>query len=204
VDVRIIAATNRNLEEEVRAGRFRADLFYRLNILPLTMPALRERPDDIPALVMYFLSRFSRKFQKRIEAVSRETMDVLVNHAWPGNVRELQNVIERAVILSQGPVLVLGPDFLPVVDSGIRRRPHRESRSAEPGDLPTLEDVEKQHIMTALAKTRGVIEGPKGAAKILAMHPNTLRSRMKKMGIQASSQKVSWNPKALDKGSSGP
>ncbi len=118
VDVRVIAATNRDLEEAIRAGRFRPDLFYRLNVFPLAVPPLRERRSDISQLVMFFLQRFAKKFGRRIETVSQGTMDRLVSYAWPGNVRELQNIIERAVVLSTGPVLELGPDLLPMPTSG--------------------------------------------------------------------------------------
>ncbi len=191
VDVRVIAATNRDLEEAVRAGRFRSDLFFRLNVFPLQVPPLRERRSDIRPLVMYFLSRFAKRFGKGVDAVSRETMDRLLNYAWPGNVRELQNIIERAVILSQGPVLELGQDLLPAPASTIaamegvtisRERPG--PAVLKPSGLPTLEEIERSHILAALQETGGVIEGPKGAAKILNLHPNTLRSRMEKLGIK--------------------
>jgi formate hydrogenlyase transcriptional activator len=191
VDVRVIAATNRDLEEAVRAGRFRSDLFFRLNVFPLQVPPLRERRSDIRSLVMFFLARFAKRFGKEVDAVSRETMDRLVNYTWPGNVRELQNIIERAVILSQGPVLELGQDLLPapavtiaamegVTSSGERSGP----AVPKPSGLPTLEEIERSHILAALQETGGVIEGPKGAAKILNLHPNTLRSRMEKLGIK--------------------
>ena len=117
VDVRVIAATNRDLEEAVRAGRFRSDLFYRLNVFPIQVPPLRERRSDIPLLVMFFLSRFARKLGKKIEAVPQGIMDLLTAYDWPGNIRELQNLIERAVVLSQGPVLRLDRALLPAVAS---------------------------------------------------------------------------------------
>ncbi len=183
VDVRIIAATNRNLEEEVRAGRFRSDLFFRLNVVPLKVPTLRERPADIPLLVAFFLSRFATKFGRRIERIDRQTMEALVQYDWPGNVRELQNVIERAVVLSPGPVLKLGPDLLPIVQdvAGSTTVPSSATDPA-PALLP-LEEAERRHIEAVLAHTNGVVEGPDGAARILAVHPNTLRSRMKKLGV---------------------
>jgi formate hydrogenlyase transcriptional activator len=183
--VRIIAATNRNLSAEVAAARFRSDLFFRLNVVPLTVPPLRERVSDIPLFVTFFLSRFAARFGRRIERVERETMDRLVRYAWPGNVRELQNVIERAVVLSATSVLRLGPDLLPV--EGVSTA---ESEQPAPGDeaLLTLEEVERRHIHAVLAHTNGVVEGPEGAARILALHPNTLRSRMKKLGLPARSE----------------
>jgi formate hydrogenlyase transcriptional activator len=191
VDVRVIAATNRDLEEAVRAGRFRSDLFFRLNVFPLQVPPLRERRSDIRPLVMFFLSRFAKRFGKGVDAVSRETMDRLLNYAWPGNVRELQNIIERAVILSQGPVLELGQDLLPAPAAtiaameGVTISGERPGSSVpKPSGLPTLEEIERNHILAALKETGGVIEGSKGAAKILKLHPNTLRSRMEKHGIK--------------------
>jgi formate hydrogenlyase transcriptional activator len=201
VDVRVIAATNRDLEEAVQTGRFRSDLYYRLNVFPIQVPPLRERPSDIPQLVMFFLSRFSKKLGKKIEAVPQSLMDLLTTYTWPGNIRELQNLIERAVVLSQGPVLRLDRALLPAVASGAKAtapeamgsvpsKPGRDSKltdpsaSSAPGEALTLEEVERRHILGVLKQTRGVIEGPKGAAKILKLHPNTLRSRLKKLGIK--------------------
>jgi formate hydrogenlyase transcriptional activator len=200
VDVRIIAASNRDLQEEIKAGRFRSDLFYRLNVLPLTVPPLRERQTDVPALVLFFLARFAKKCGKEIQGVSQQTMDLLLRYPWPGNIRELQNVIERGVALCQGQVLQLGPDLLPL------ERPQVESQRSAPvatnnthtndgsnGDLGlvSLEEVERHHILTVLQKTDGVIDGQRGAAKILDLHPNTLRSRMKKLGIKRASHESS-------------
>jgi len=176
VDVRVIAATNRNLADAVRRGAFRADLFYRLNVFPITVPPLRDRAQDVPLLVMFFLDRFVRRLGKRIDRVSDETMARLTRYAWPGNVRELQNVIERAVILSPGPTLMLDRDFQPAA----RIEPVDRVRA---GSL-SLEEIERRHIQSVLASTAGVIEGPKGAARILSLHPNTLRSRMQKLGIE--------------------
>ena len=180
VDVRIIAATNRNLSAEVDAGRFRSDLFFRLNVVPLTVPPLRERPADIPLFVTFFLSRFATKFGRRIDGVERATMERLISYAWPGNVRELQNVIERAVVLSAGPILELGPDLLPIDDTV----PVHPEPPAEDSPLLTLEEAERRHIQAVLVHTNGVVEGPDGAARILALHPNTLRRRMKKLGLR--------------------
>ena len=194
VDVRIITATNRDLAEEVRAGRFRSDLFFRLNVVPLTVPPLRERTSDIPLLVAYLLSRFAKKFGREVAGVARDTMDRLVKYPWPGNVRELQNVIERAVVLSSGPILRLGPDLLPIPEAV----GHLDTPGADvdPSDAPSaplipLSEVERLHIEAVLRQTGGVVEGSAGAAKILNIHPNTLRSRMKKLGVQRPSREIS-------------
>ncbi len=191
VDVRVIAATNRDLEETVRAGRFRSDLYYRLNVFPLEIPPLRERRSDIPQLVMFFLSRFAKRYGKKADAVTRETMDRLISYPWPGNVRELQNLIERAVVLSEGPVLELDRDLrsapagtMAAVEAVGSPRQTAAPVVPEPSKLPTLEEIERNHILAALQETGGVIEGPKGAAKILNLHPNTLRSRMEKLEIK--------------------
>src|SRR5438034_1181321 len=199
VDVRIIAATNRDLEEAVRSGRFRADLFYRLNVFPIRAPALRERRSDIPQLVTFFVSRFAKKFGKRVEAVSKETMDRLLTYPWPGNIRELQNIIERAVVLSTGPILELGPDLLPAAaprgEEGARaRREPATSSSPAPASLgldAVLEDVERTHVLSALTQAGWVIEGVRGAARILKLHPNTLRSRMERLGLRRPGDEVS-------------
>jgi formate hydrogenlyase transcriptional activator len=194
-DVRIIAATNRNLEEAARDGQFRSDLFYRLNVFPLHIPPLRERHQDITQLVMFFLSRFAKKFGKRMNGVSQETMELLVQYPWPGNIRELQNVIERGVVLAQGPVLTLDPGGLQAMSPSVpatRARGASAGRAAAPAAVDrfpshspaTLEEIERRHILTTLEQSRWVIEGTKGAASLLNMHPNTLRSRMKKLGIR--------------------
>jgi formate hydrogenlyase transcriptional activator len=203
VNVRIIAATNRSLEESVGAGRFRSDLFYRLNVFPIELPPLRHRRSDVPELVMFFLARFANKFGKKIEAVQKETMDLLMDYAWPGNVRELQNIIERAVVLSRTPVLSLDAAFLP------RTSPAGEPHYAPPveppkpdhpitpdptpsaeASFPSLEQMERSHILAALKRTDGVIDGPKGAARILNLHANTLRSRMAKLSIDRKSHEM--------------
>jgi predicted ATPase/transcriptional regulator with GAF, ATPase, and Fis domain len=212
VDVRIIAATNIDLEEAIRAGRFRQDLYYRLNVFPLIAPALRERRSDIPQLAMFFLSRYSKRFGKKIERISQESMHLLMSYSWPGNVRELQNIIERAVVLSQGNVLRLGRNLFPALESS--RQPEAsktldasaasaaseaDSRASDSGavepraiQIPvTLEEVERRHILDMLAKTGWVIEGPNGAAKLLNLHPNTLRSRLKKLGIKRARHEIS-------------
>jgi formate hydrogenlyase transcriptional activator len=203
VDVRVIAATNRNLEEEVAAGRFRADLYYRLNVLPIRVPALRERRSDVPQLVMFFIQRHSKRIGRAIEGVSRESMERLTNYAWPGNVRELENVIERALVLSHGGVLDIGGDFLPALEPppvprpAVAAPPVAEAANPNPpSGSGTLEDVERAHILATLAQTNWIVEGPRGAALILAMHPNTLRSRMKKLGVERKRSEVSLSPGA--------
>jgi formate hydrogenlyase transcriptional activator len=184
--VRIIAATNRNLEEAITAGRFRSDLFYRLNVFPLELPSLRERRSDIPLLVNFFLERFARKFGRKIEAVQKEAMDLLIDYRWPGNIRELQNIIERAVVLTKGPVLCLDPLLLPkspLASPALKRSDQEaEDQGTCPG-FPSLEETERNHILAALKRAKGVVEGPNGAAKMLDLHPNTLRGRMQKLGI---------------------
>jgi len=204
VDVRIIAATNRNLEECVAAGRFRSDLFYRLNVFPLELPPLRNRRSDIPQLVSFFLQRFANKFGRKIDGAQKDTIDLLMDYPWPGNIRELQNVIERAVVLASGPVLAVDPAFLPkALGVGDLRQPSPGARpTAEPSvtedgaksstaSLPSLEQVERNHILAALDRSGGVIDGPKGAARILNLHPNTLRSKMSKLGIHRRRHDIS-------------
>jgi len=196
VDVRIIAATNRNLQESIGAGRFRSDLFYRLNVFPLEVPPLRERRSDIPQLAMFFLSRYSRNLGKRMEGISAAATERLKSYSWPGNVRELQNVIERALILSRGPILELESDLVSISASEALRDTAREvAEAAQPvgpsSALKTLEEVERAHISAVLQQTRGVIEGANGAAKTLGMHPNTLRHRMEKLGIKRSAHRIS-------------
>jgi formate hydrogenlyase transcriptional activator len=185
--VRIIAASNRDLEKAVQEGRFRADLFYRLNVLPLMLPALRERRSDIPLLASFFVERFSRQLGKQITGISQDTMDGLSRYSWPGNIRELQNVIERAVVLCPGSILRLGKDLLPVTADDREKAASENGMPGVPASANSLESVERAHILQVLQDTRGVIEGPRGAARILNLHPNTLRSRMKKLGIERSS-----------------
>jgi formate hydrogenlyase transcriptional activator len=199
VDVRIIAATNRDLGAAVAEGKFRRDLYYRLNVFPITVPPLRERAADVPLLVSLFLQRFAKKFGKSAKVVSAETMRRLASYAWPGNIRELQNVIERAILLSPSDTLMLAPDFGPAttaaVGAEVTRLNSRPASTAEKDQslltsAPTntssgsLEDVERRHIETVLAQTNWMIEGERGAAKILNLNPSTLRSRMKILGIK--------------------
>ncbi len=174
VDVRVIAATNRNLDEAVRAGKFRSDLLYRLNVFPIQVPPLRDRQADVPLLVTFFVQQFSKRLGKRITHIPEATMRSLVEYSWPGNIRELQNVIERAVILSTGDALMLDRQFQPATTAA----------TPPPAPNASLKDAERRHIESVLAQTHWVIEGARGAAKLLGMHPNTLRSRLKKLGIK--------------------
>ena len=176
VNVRIIASTNRNLEEEIRKGRFREDLFYRLNVFPITIPPLRQRKEDIPLLVDYFVAKFNKKTGKKIETVSKDTLNVLQEYDWPGNVRELENIIERAVITSQGTALQVLDRFVNALKTG----------EQEAQDGKALVDIERDHIFQTLEKTGWRIEGKKGAAEMLGLNPSTLRGRMRKDGIRRS------------------
>ena len=192
VDVRVIAASNRNLREAVETGRFRADLFYRLNVFPIEIPPLRERRSDIPKLVAFNLSRLSKRFGKKIDGVSRESMEYLLNYSWPGNIRELQNVIERGVIVSAEPIVRLDRALIPVTGAQAVENDgmgaDRDRSSSEPEPLMTLNEVERSHVLAVLHKTAGRIEGANGAAKILGLHPNTLRHRIQKLGIRIPSR----------------
>lgn len=171
VDVRIIAATNRDLGRCAQEGQFRPDLYYRLNVFPITLPPLRERRDDIPPLVTHFVHKYAVKYGKRIESVSEPQLAALQSYAWPGNVRELQHVLERAVILTQGSCLALGNWF---------QETHPRSPSSR---LDTLEDVERAHIVKALEATGWRLSGTSGAAELLGLKYTTLQSRMQKLGI---------------------
>ncbi|MEW6441592.1 MAG: sigma 54-interacting transcriptional regulator [bacterium] len=169
VNVRVIAATNRDLLNEVRQGRFREDLYYRLNVFPITVPPLRERREDIPLLVRHFLNVFNKKIGKHIDTVPHETMEGLLNEPWPGNIRELRNVIEQAVITAPDTTLRVG--FL--------KGMHRNVQAGQ-----SLEDVERDHIVRTLNRTDWQINGKGGAAALLGLHPSTLRFRMKRLDIQ--------------------
>lgn len=174
VDVRMIAATNRDLAEMARDGKFRPDLVYRLNVFPIPLPPLRERADDIPLLAHHFVDKYAARFGKRIETIPEATLAELRAYAWPGNIRELQHFIERAVILSQG-------NQLAPIECMAR------SVEAEPGNprtrLVTMEQVEREHIVRVLDATNWRISGEQGAAVILGMPSTTLRSRMERLGI---------------------
>jgi PAS domain S-box-containing protein len=175
VDVRIIAATNRDLSREVKEGRFREDLYYRLNVFPIGVPPLRNRREDIPMLVWNFVEIFSREMRKEIRRIPKETMDAMVRYHWPGNVRELKNLIEQAFIVSPGDVLIV-------------RLPEAGIENAIPAQ--TLEEVERQHILRVLDQTRWQIKGAGGTASFLGLNPATLYSRMKKLGIPPRHKKT--------------
>jgi PAS domain S-box-containing protein len=170
VDVRVIAATNRHLEEEVRRGRFREDLWYRLNVFPITVPPLRERREDISPLVDYFVDKISKRLGKSIESIPTTVMDALRNYHWPGNVRELENVLERAVINSSGPKLHLVDEL---------RKPDKDLTAAH----KTLDEVERDYIVRVLEQTHWKVSGKNGAAEILGLDRSTLRARMRKLDI---------------------
>jgi len=173
VNIRLVAATNRDLGEMVAARTFRSDLYYRLRVFPLLVPPLRERQDDIPALVRYFVQKYARRMNRAVETIPSETLDVLVRYAWPGNIRELENLIERAVIVSPGPVLrvPLGEFKLTIGSSD---------------DAITLRAAERDHILRALEATHWVLAGPRGAAARLGMKRTTLQSKMRKLDVVRS------------------
>ena len=180
-DARLIAATNRDLEAMVNDQKFRSDLYYRLNVFPIRVPALRERTDDIPLLVRHFVQEFSRRMNKSIDTIPSETMTTLTRYHWPGNIRELQNVIERAVILSTGPVLKVATDEL-----HLHADPPAASNPGNGNLQAALDDAERQGIVATLEKTNWKVAGPNGAAALLGMHRSTLQSRMQKLGIRVS------------------
>jgi transcriptional regulator with GAF, ATPase, and Fis domain len=179
-EVRIIAATNKNLNAEVAAGRFRADLFYRLNVYPITVPPLRKRREDIPLLVEHFISLIAPRIGRHIGSIPRQIMDQLKAYDWPGNVRELRNVIERSIISSPNSTLHI-PDDL---------KPKQQLLSVEPGSQISLDEVQRLHILAILKKTGGKLEGAEGAAELLELKPSTLRHRMKKLGIKRQTEGV--------------
>jgi formate hydrogenlyase transcriptional activator len=205
VNVRLVAATNRDLAQMVGDGRFRSDLYYRFNVFPVVLPPLRDRPDDIPRLVRHFTQRFARRMGRRIETISSAIMDALVRYPWPGNVREMQNVIERAVILSRGSALQIPLGDLETSDrkseaggrkSGVRTQKSEVGSQGSAGDggalisdlRPpasglTLADAEREHILSVLSETGWVVGGPKGTAVRLGMKRSTLQKKMKKLGI---------------------
>ncbi len=173
VDVRILAATNRNLIKEIEKGNFREDLYFRLNIFPLNLPPLNERKEDIPILVHYFINKYSNKIGRTISNIPSRTMELLINYQWPGNIRELENIIERAMIISQGNKLQMGDWF-------------QQSKPSVSDEIMSLEEMERKHIRKALDKTNWRVSGPNGAASLLEINAQTLVSRMKKLGISKS------------------
>jgi formate hydrogenlyase transcriptional activator len=172
VDVRLIAATNADLEQLVSDKRYRSDLYYRLNVFPVTIPPLRDRRDDIPALARYFTQKYAQRMKKRIETISTAAMTALTGYNWPGNVRELEHFIERAVILTQGTDLEVSLAEL------------KSSAPSAPVTISTLEDAEREHILRALEEANWVVGGPKGAAARLGMKRTTLQFRMQKLGLE--------------------
>lgn len=175
IDVRFIAATNRNLEKEVAEGRFRLDLYYRLNVFPITVPALRERPEDIPALVKYFIELYNRKLGKAVTGLTEKAEKSLLSYHCPGNVRELEHLIERRVLLAKGPI---------INDVGL---PNQNEISSYPNNgqtLKTMHENERDYIISVLKKSSGKIWGIGGAAEILKVPPTTLKSKMIRLGIQ--------------------
>jgi formate hydrogenlyase transcriptional activator len=184
VDVRLVAATNCDIEKMVSERSFRRDLYYRLNVFPVTLPPLRERTEDIPLLVRFFAQKFASRMGKQILSISAETGAALLRYHWPGNVRELENVIERAVILSQGPDLEIPLSELkpqshaPSVPSPPSHQPQERAENSS-----TLEDIERQHIVRVLQETGWIVSGPTGAAARLGMKRTTLQARMRKLGI---------------------
>ena len=175
VDVRIIAATNRDIEQEVKDGNFRRDLFYRLNVFPIVIPPLRVRPEDIPLLVRAFVKEFQKRMGKEIESIPKRTLQTLQSYSWPGNVRELRNVIEHAMILSKGNTLAV----------------HVPKRtSSDIYSTGNLEDMERRHIVAALEQTDWRIAGQGGAAEVLGLKRTTLQAKMKKLGIKRSNKEM--------------
>jgi formate hydrogenlyase transcriptional activator len=189
-DARLIAATNRDLERLVSEQKFRSDLYYRLNVFPVRIPSLRERPEDIPLLVRHFVQQFSRPLGKVIDAIPAETMSALARYPWPGNIRELQNVIERAVILTSGPVLMVrteelrAPNHLPELSPASNG--HATPAPSGGNMRAALEEAERQQILDALEKSNWIVAGPAGAAARLGLKRSTLQSRMQKLGIRIS------------------
>jgi len=189
VDVRVIASTNRQLEDEVKAGRFRKDLFYRLNVFPITIPPLRQRKEDIPLLANFYVHKFSKNYGKNIKRIPKEVMTAFEHYAWPGNVRELINIVERAVIVSDGPALRLAEQI--ATPAQLNAPQAKAAGGVEARDGASLLEIERRHILQTLQETGWRIEGPRGAAQILRMHPSTIRARMKKLGIQRPAPQAS-------------
>ena len=191
VDVRVIAATNRDLAADAEQKRFRSDLYYRLNVFPIDLPPLRERPEDVEILANHFMQRMARKLGKPLRRIDADTLAKLRSHSWPGNIRDLQNTIERAAVLTPDDTLVIDWELGPRSRGNGHAAP-TASRATEaqapvlpaPGaESQTLEAIERSHIISVLKRTHGVVEGPKGAARLLNLKPSTTRFRMKKLGI---------------------
>jgi formate hydrogenlyase transcriptional activator len=182
-NVRLVAATNRNLSEMVRQGEFRMDLYYRLNVFPIQLPPLRARREDIPALVRHYVDKYAKQMNRHIETIPSRTMEAFTTYSWPGNVRELQNFIERSVILSPGSVLHAALDEL-------------EAMAEPTSRVNTLKEVEYEHILRAIRESNWVIGGPKGAAARLGMKRTTLAYKIKKLGIRVARSAVAINSSA--------
>ena len=188
MDVRVVAATNADLSKQVAERAFRSDLYYRLNVFPIQIPALRDRAEDIPLLVRYFVQKLSRRLNKAVEYIPADTMDALASYSWPGNIRELENLIERAVLLSPGKELrVPLSEIKP--SSSVATEPSSSfasltSSTSLASSISTLEDAERQHILRALKHTQWRVAGPKGAAVLLGMKRTTLQARIRKLGIR--------------------
>ena len=173
-DVRIIAATNRNLETELMKGRFRSDLYYRLNVFPIEIPPLRDRKEDLPALVSYFLERHAQKNRRKMQTISAGVLKSLNDYDWPGNIRELEHVIERAILMNNG-------DLISRVDlPNLKQAYHLRNEEK----IKTIDEVERDHILFVLKRTNGKVRGKEGAAELLKIAPSTLQSKMKKLGIR--------------------
>jgi formate hydrogenlyase transcriptional activator len=183
VDVRLVAATNSDLETMVGERKYRSDLYYRLNVFPVTVPPLRERPEDIPLLVRFFAQRFARRMKKPIESISARTSAALARYHWPGNVRELENVVERAVILSRGPELEIPIGEMKLPPEPLAPQPVAPVKKEKEPNASSLESVERDHILRVLEETRWVVAGPAGAAARLGMKRTTLQAKMRKLGI---------------------
>ena len=179
IDVRIIAATNRDLQSSVNSKEFRSDLYYRLNVFPIYSPPLRERKEDIPLLVSHFCKKHGAKLGKKITSIPQKTLDLLASYDWPGNVRELENIIERGLIISSTGVLDLG-EWRPLNSEA----PQHVSTQATSNGPKSMEEMERLHIIEVLNSANWKIRGENGAAKILDLNPTTLEARMKKLGIE--------------------
>lgn len=180
VDVRIIAATNRNLEKEIAEGRFRLDLYYRINVFPITLPPLRDRKEDIPLLAAHFVSQYARKIGKQVTDIAPKVLKDLMAYDWPGNIRELEHLLERSILLTQGAV-IKDMYLPPVAQKGT-------AKAQEDTYIKTIEENERDHILAVLKKCNGRIWGAGGAAELLGVPPTTLNSKIKKLGIKKAFQ----------------
>ena len=176
IDTRIIAATNRNLEEEVSKGKYRSDLYFRLNVVPIEVPPLRERKEDIPMLIEHFINKHGKRLNRDVRRVGKKALERLMFYDWPGNIRELENVVERGLVLGRGDILRFDKQMI---------GEHHADITSDGNTFYTLDDMERRYITKVLEQTRGVVAGDRGAALILGMKPTTLYSRMKKLGIQS-------------------